>query len=80
MLRNEVNREIKKSKKQHYANYFETNIKNIKKVWEGIREIVNVKKISAKTSQIKVGNKIIDNDKDLAENFNKFFVNVGPTT
>ena len=79
-LRNKVNREIHKSKKDYYSNYFQNNLNNSKKVWEGIRKIVNIKKVSAKTSQLKVGNKIIENDKELATTFNEFFVNVGPKT
>ena len=31
LLRNRVNREIKKSKKQYYAEYFTENVNNIKK-------------------------------------------------
>ena len=33
-----------------------------------------------KTTQLNIGGKIVDNDKDLANNFNNFFVNVGPST
>ena len=51
-----------------------------KKTWEGIRKIVNIKKVSTKTSQLNIGGKIIDDDKELANNFNNFFVNVGPST
>ena len=80
LLRNRVNRELKKSKKQYYAEYFATNINNTKKTWEGIRKIVNTKKMSKQTSQLNIDGKIIDDDKDLATNFNEFFVNVGPNT
>ena len=38
---------------------------------------MNIKKTSAKTSQLNIGGKIIVDDKDLATNFNEFFVNVG---
>ena len=31
LLRNRVNRELKKSKKQYYAEYFSANLNNIKK-------------------------------------------------
>ena len=52
----------------------------MKKTWEGIRKIVNIKKTSPKISQLNIGGKIIDDDKELATNFNNFFVNVGPNT
>ena len=41
---------------------------------------MNIKKTSIKTLQLNTGGKIIVDDKDLATNFNKFFVNVGPST
>ena len=40
----------------------------------------NVKKTSIRTSQLNIGGKIIDNDKEIATNFNNFFVNVVPST
>ena len=44
-----------------------------KKTWEGIRKLVNIKKMSSKPSQLKISGKIIDDNK-LATNFNNFFV------
>ena len=41
---------------------------------------MNVRKTSNKTSHLNIGGKIIDIDKDIANNFNNFFVNVGPST
>ena len=79
-LRNKVQRDIKKSKKQYYADYFSENINNIKKTWEGIRKIVNIKKSGTSTTQLKIGGKIVDNEEEIATNFNDFFVNVGPST
>ena len=42
--RNRVCRQLEKSKKEHYESYFDEMNTNIKKTWEGIRKIVNVKK------------------------------------
>ena len=75
-----MQRDIKKSKKQYYADYFSENINNIKKTWEGIRKIVNIKKSGTSTTQLKIGGKIVDNEEEIATNFNDFFVNVGPST
>ena len=76
LFRNRVIRECSKSKKQYYAEYFAENVNNIKKTWEGIRKIVNLKKHASKTSQLNIGGRIIDDNRDLATNFNNFFVNV----
>ena len=81
LFRNRVSRELKKSKKRYYSEYFEENKMNIKKIWSGIREIVNIRNSkSHKITQLKVGGKTIINSKDVSEKLNEFFVNVGPTT
>ena len=49
LLRNRVQRQLEKSKKT--ADYFEDNVNNIKKTWEGIRKIANIKKMSMKTTK-----------------------------
>ena len=79
LFRNRVNRELKKSKKR-YVDYFTEHVNNIKKTWDGIKNIVNLKKTSKRTTQLNIGGKIIDNNNEIATNFNSFFVNVGPST
>ena len=81
LFRNRVNREIMKSKKTYYVNYFDSNVNNIKKTLEGIKKkFVNLKKSSSKTTQLNIGGKIVDGDAQLATTFNNCFVNVGPNT
>ena len=80
LLRNRVHRELKKSKKQYYADYFADNVNNIKKMWECIRKIANIKKMSMKTTQLNIGGRVIDDEAVLAKNFNNYFANVGPNT
>ena len=79
LLRNRVNRELKKAIKNYYTKYFEENNNNIKKTWEGIRSIINIKSTKSIISQIKV-NKVIINQKEIVDTLNNFFVNVGPNT
>ena len=47
-------------------------------MWEEIKKIVNVKKNSNKISHLSIGGKIIDNDREIANNFNHLIVYVGP--
>ena len=55
IFRNRVNRERKKQKRIN-ATYFEEQSKNIKKIWEGIRSIVNTKNSGiAKIAQLNGG-------------------------
>ena len=80
-VRNRVSRQLDKSKKEHYEAYFDEMNNNIKKTWEGIRKIVNVKKSTKFTiSHLNINGKIVDEPADIANNFNNFFVNVGPQT
>ena len=79
LIRNRVNREIKKAKKTIMLNILLLMLIMQKKL-EGIRKIVNFKKMTAKPSQLNVGGNIIDDDKEVASNFNHFFVNVGQNT
>ena len=81
IARNRVSRELEKSQKEHYDSYFEEHNTNIKKTWEGIRKIVNVKKSTKfSVSHLHLNGKIVEDSKDIANGFNNFFVNVGPET
>ena len=81
LFRNRVNRELKKDKRNYYTKYFEDNNNNIKKTWEGIRSIINIKSTKHSTiSQSKINNKVITSNKEIVETLNNFFVNVGPNT
>ena len=79
--RNRINREIIKSKKSYFTNYFKDCSNNIKKTWQGIRSIINIKNPTVpKIAQLNVKGRICDNPKDIAEKVNDFFVNIGPNT
>ena len=54
---------------------------NMKKVWSGIRSIISIKKCkNSSIPKLLVNNKTIDNPADIANSFNKCFVNVGKIT
>ena len=79
LFRNRVNRELKKSKKSYYTSYFEEHQINIKKIWQGIRAIVNTSNRSYQgISQLNINGNLIDKPKDIANCVNNFFANVGP--
>ena len=68
IFRNRVNRELNKSKKDYYSTYFEDNKTNCKKVWEGIRSVINIKNSKNNTiNQLIVDDKLIDETKPLSE-------------
>ena len=81
IFRNQVNRELNKSKKSYFATYFNEHNNNIKKTWEGIRSIVNIKNsVNPKISQLNINGTVIDEPKLVVNEINHFFVNVGPNT
>ena len=54
---------------------------NIKNIWSGIREIVNIRNSKPhKIAQLKIGGKIINNFKDVSNKLNEYMPNVDPST
>ena len=79
LFRNRTTREIRKAKKLYYKEYFEKNVTNMKKVWLGIKEIVNLNsKRSLKISHLNYEGKKIVSDEGMANAFNDYFTNIGP--
>ena len=69
---------LRMSKKKHYADYFEEHKTNIKKTWDGIRDLLNVsKKTSININKVIHDNKVISDNKGIAQSMNNFFVNIG---
>ena len=65
-------------KYKFYRNYFLVNINNSKKVWNGIKEIVDFKaKVNQKTTKIVQDNTELTDPKVVANAFNNYFANVG---
>ena len=69
---------IRRSKKDYYVSFFEDHKSNVKKTWEGIREIVSLsKKRNIVPSQIIYQNKEQSTNIEMASSMNDFFVNIG---
>ena len=76
-FRKKVVFETRKSRNDYYNNYFNTHKNNMKKLWSGIRSVVNVSSKSGSCmSWLIQDDKEIDDPKKMASIFNKFFVNV----
>ena len=69
---------LRESKKQYFADFFEEHKSDVKKTWEGIRNIVNVsKKSHVSPSQLFYKNETHSTNKAMANAMNDFFVNIG---
>ena len=75
-----VNIIINDSKKQHYINFFHDSNTNLRKVWQGIKEIINIKSKNCSVPKCLVEkDKTITVSKDIAENFNSYFSTIAST-
>ena len=69
--------QLERAKTNHFVRYFEQNINNSKKIWDGINEIIHNKftKINSEIFLDENGN-IITDQKKVAAKFNKFYANI----
>ena len=65
------------SKEKHYKHYFQENKNNPWKTWQGIKQIMLIKKTNNKQlNGLKVNNMIVNGSKSIASKFNEFFGSV----
>ena len=78
--RNRLNHIIRFSKRSHFNNKFHDARNNSKTTWKTINEIMhNGRKQSTYPAAFKHGDQETNNDNDIANAFNDFFVNLGPS-
>ena len=71
---------LRNSKKKYHTDYFEEHKENMKKTWDGIRNLINVsKKGSTNINEIVHGNQTFTDNKAIATALNDYFVNIGPS-
>ena len=76
-----MTRTLSKAKVEHHRKNFDQLKMNLKKTWDAIRNIVNVKKSTDfSISHLNINGKITDNPVEITNKINHFFVNVGPQT
>ena len=76
-LRNKLTSDTRFSKNEYYRKYFSDNKENLRKVWIGIKEIINVKSKSFdQPTTIQAGNTILTDPKDVANEFNSYFTSI----
>ena len=66
-------------KKLHFIDFFNNNIRNCKKIWEGVNKLTNLKSRSKNNSSnisIKIGERIISDSKTVANEFNEYFSSI----
>ena len=78
-FRNKVNKLREKAERDHYNKLLNEHKHNLKKTWQILKEIINKNIKSSISSRFMVNNQIVINKQTIADGFNSFYVNVGPT-
>ena len=69
----------RKAEKDYYDNLFSENKSDIVKSWKIIRNIINKKKNRNMNETFHIENKDVNDGQIIANKFNEFYVNIGPT-
>ena len=76
-LRTQIVNICRESKKQHYQQFFENNIHNLKNTWKGIKEIINIKnKNKGQINAMSINNEICNDPLQIANHFNNYFSSI----
>lgn len=75
-----IRREIDAAKENYYSRCFTKYANDIKKTWQTIGSLIQKSKsgISSYPSKFFIDNKSVTDTNTIAEQFNKFFINIGP--
>ena len=76
-FRNLFNSLVRASKKLHYNNQLSANKKNPKKLWDTLKTLTPGGNSNTTLNKIEANGKIINDKKEMAEEFNSFFTEAG---
>ena len=79
--KNKLTSILRQCEKEYYSNLLEESKQNIKETWKIVNKLLNKKstKNPSYSSEYKNNGSTIPGNKNIAEHFNQFFVNIGPT-
>ena len=80
LYRNRIVSLSRLSKRLHYEAYFTANLKNMKKTWEGINELLNRQRNRKQVSTLQRPNNsgVTQNPAEITNIFNHYFASIGP--
>ena len=67
---------IRTAKRKYFHNYFELNMNNIKKTWEGMNRLMGKSKVRSTVKSITVDNVKVTESQKIAHSFNDYFSTV----
>ena len=75
-FRNKITTAIRKTKESYYNKLFTKNMKDTKATWKLINKMCTNSTKKSSIANISVDNSVYDEPSDIAEQFNRFFVNI----
>ena len=76
--RNEVNRAIRKAKRNFFTSHLKESDGDVKGTWEIINGLLGKKSKNAMINNLKVNGETLTDASSIADALNEYFVNVGP--
>ena len=78
-VRNKVNIDMRKAKSKYFCDRIETcsQMKDSKNGWAWINTLLGRKRKNANINELIINDKVISDDKIMAETFNEYFINIG---
>ena len=68
---------MKESKRSYFTNYFQNNLNDLKSTWKGIKNLICLKELpNVAPSNIFDNGGSLTEPQGMANNFNKYFVNI----
>ena len=77
LYRNKLNHLIRKTERKYYQDLLLENKSNLKKSWQILKGIINKRKYRPAVQEFESNGTLIEDREQIANTFNKFFVNVG---
>ena len=77
--RNKLNKLLFEAEKDHYEKLLNENRNNLRKSWRILKDVINKKKVTSSCSKFVVNAKTTTDKMKIANGFNQYFVNFGPT-
>ncbi len=79
IYRNLYNKTLRAMKTLHYESSLKKSQKNPRKTWNILKELTTGNNVTQKIEKIVLNNTTINDNSEMAENFNNFFSNIGQT-
>ena len=77
LYRNKLNSALRHAEKIHYNKRLQSKTNDMKHTWSVSKEIINRKKSNSYPESIIIDGIKVNNTRDIADKFNKYFVNIG---